>query len=316
MVWGNGLIPGGRFVYNMESTMREEKQKMQDYIVNVCGDVSNVSWLIKGTKNILYDPGMAYSAEQMIENVKKELKDAPLDAVLLSHSHYDHVAALPYVKKEWPNAVVYGSAHAAEILKKSSVRNTIRKFNEDAARGAGVSGVPPWDEECLQVDVAVKEGDVIVLGNHEIAVYETPGHTRCSLSYLVDRDVMFASETVGLFSGERYMPCYLVGYQICLDAVEKLRKARARRVFISHRGIQERSPEEIWDFLESQIIKTRQEIIGIIHTCETEEEQLLAMKERYHDSICVRGEQPDFAFLLNAKATLRLIGRECMEEKT
>ena len=40
---------------------------MSDYIVNVCGDSSNATWLIKGKSNILYEAGMAYSAEKMIE---------------------------------------------------------------------------------------------------------------------------------------------------------------------------------------------------------------------------------------------------------
>ena len=46
---------------------------MSDYIVNVCGDVSRAVFLIKGEKNILFDAGMAYSAKETIENIKKEL---------------------------------------------------------------------------------------------------------------------------------------------------------------------------------------------------------------------------------------------------
>ena len=49
---------------------------MKDYIVNVCGDASKATWLIKGEKNVLYEAGMAYSADKMIENIKKELQSA------------------------------------------------------------------------------------------------------------------------------------------------------------------------------------------------------------------------------------------------
>ena len=42
-----------------------------DYIINVCGDSSNATWLIKGNSgNVLYEAGMAYSAEKMIENIR------------------------------------------------------------------------------------------------------------------------------------------------------------------------------------------------------------------------------------------------------
>lgn len=287
---------------------------MRDYIVNVCGDESRATWLIKGTENVLYDAGMAYSAPQMIENIKSELDGAPLHAVIVSHSHYDHVAGLPFLRKEWPEIIVYGSAYAAKILEKPSARATMRRLSDDAARGAGLCRAPEYDESALRIDRIVREGDCISAGNHEILVYETPGHTKCSLSYLVDRDVVMASETVGVFTRGKYMPCYLVGFEMCLDAVKKLRQAPAKRVFISHQGIQEgRKPEEIWDYLEEELIKSKDEIIRIIKRYGTEEERLQAMKEKYHDGMVTEAEQPSFAFLLNAAATLKLVEKECME---
>ena len=44
-----------------------------DYIVCVCGDASRAAYLIKGEKNVLFDAGMAYSADKMIKNIKREL---------------------------------------------------------------------------------------------------------------------------------------------------------------------------------------------------------------------------------------------------
>lgn len=62
-------------------------------------DVSGVGkaavFLIKGEANILFEAGMAYAADLMIENIRRELGDGQVDAVLISHSHYDHVAGLP-----------------------------------------------------------------------------------------------------------------------------------------------------------------------------------------------------------------------------
>lgn len=288
---------------------------MSDYIINVCGDSSNATWLIKGDNgNVLYEAGMAYSAGKMIENIKKELNGDPLHAVILSHSHYDHVAGLPFVRMEWPNAVVYGSEYAAKILEKSSVRETMKRLSSDAAKGAGME-LPPYEDSLIKIDRTVKEGDIIRLGDTKIRVFETPGHTKCSVSYLVNDDVLMASETIGVFKGEWYMPCYLVGYQMSLDAVEKLRMLGAKRLFVSHRGI---SPDEdmdkVWEFLKRKLEETKQEIIEIIQTYETREEQMMAMKVRYHDNVVSESEQPSFAFLLNAAATLNIIEKECMEE--
>ena len=288
---------------------------MSDYIVNVCGDSSNATWLIRGNNgNVLYEAGMAYSAGRMIENIKKELNGEPLHAVILSHSHYDHVAGLPSIKKEWPDAVVYGSEYAAKILAKSSVRETMKKLSSDAAKGAGIE-LPQYEDSLIRIDRTVRESDVIRVGDTKIQVFETPGHTKCSVSYLVNDDVLMASETIGVFKGEWYMPCYLVGYQMSLDAVEKLRSLGAKRLFISHRGISaDRDMDKIWDFLKRKLEETKQEIVEIIQTYETREEQMMAMKARYHDNMVSESEQPSFAFLLNAAATLNIIEKECMEE--
>ncbi len=286
---------------------------MSDYIVNVCGDSSNVTWLIKGEANILYEAGMAYSADKMIENIKREIGDKPLDAVILSHSHYDHVAGLPYIKKEWPDAVVYGSEYAAKILLKPTVRETMKRLSTDAARGAGMDELPTYDDEAMKIDVTVKDGDIVTIGDHVIKVFETPGHTKCSVSFLVDDDVLLASETIGVFKGEYYMPCYLVGYQMVHDSIEKVRHAGAKRLFISHIGVlAEGDLEPTWDYLKRKLVESKDEIVEIIQNNATREEQLQIMKERYHDSIVTENEQPSFAFLLNAAATLSVVEKECM----
>ena len=165
----------------------------QDYITCVGGDESRAAFLIKGDENILYDAGMAYSAGKMIENIKRELKGEPLHAVLLSHSHYDHISGLPFLRKEWPDLKAYGSVRAKEIMEKPSARKVMRELSEAAAKGAGLSHAPEYDDEDLRVDVVAHEGDILTFGTRRVQVYETPGHTRCALSFLVDEDVIFAS---------------------------------------------------------------------------------------------------------------------------
>ena len=54
----------------------------------------------------MIDCGMAYSAGETISNIKEILNGRSLDYILISHTHYDHIGALPYIKKEFPDAVV------------------------------------------------------------------------------------------------------------------------------------------------------------------------------------------------------------------
>ena len=105
-------------------------------VIDVSGCGSGAVFLIKGKANLLFEAGMAYAADQMVENIKRELGDAELDAVLLSHSHYDHVAGLPAVRKAWPGVKTYASERAKEIFSETG------RFEDDPAskRRGGRSG--------------------------------------------------------------------------------------------------------------------------------------------------------------------------------
>ena len=45
-------------------------------VIDVSGCGSSAVFLIKGKANLLFEAGMAYAADQMVENIKRELGDA------------------------------------------------------------------------------------------------------------------------------------------------------------------------------------------------------------------------------------------------
>ena len=126
--------------------------------VDVSGRGKGAVLLIKGEKNIIFEAGMAYAAEKLAENIKRELKGETLDAVLISHSHYDHVAGLPELRKHWPDLKVYGSERAKEILMKPGALKTSRRLSGEAAAAAGLDWDSGYDDRELRVDVAVGDG--------------------------------------------------------------------------------------------------------------------------------------------------------------
>ena len=96
--------------------------------------------------------------------------------LLLTHGHYDHTTAVPALHRVYPQADIY--IHQAD------------------ANGAGSSLFPLAGEvDDLKL---YDEGDVIRLGDHEIQVLHTPGHSPGSVTLKVE-DVLFTGDT--LFAG-------------------------------------------------------------------------------------------------------------------
>ena len=96
--------------------------------------------------------------------------------LLLTHGHYDHTTAVPALHRVYPQADIY--IHQAD------------------ANGAGSTLFPLAGEvDDLKL---YDEGDVIRLGDHEILVLHTPGHSPGSVTLKVE-DVLFTGDT--LFAG-------------------------------------------------------------------------------------------------------------------
>ena len=118
------------------------------------------------------DPG---AEPELILSAAEKL-DCTVDKILLTHGHYDHTTAVPALHRVYPQADIY--IHQAD------------------ANGAGSTLFPLAGEvDDLKL---YDEGDVIRLGDHEIQVLHTPGHSPGSVTLKVE-DVLFTGDT--LFAG-------------------------------------------------------------------------------------------------------------------
>ncbi|MBQ6391927.1 MAG: MBL fold metallo-hydrolase [Eubacterium sp.] len=77
-------------------------------------NIGDSTLFIGSEKSAIIDTGMEYCSQRLVEEVRKELGDRPLDYILLSHSHYDHVCGLPAIRHAWPEVKVCAHPHAAK----------------------------------------------------------------------------------------------------------------------------------------------------------------------------------------------------------
>jgi hydroxyacylglutathione hydrolase len=122
----------------------------------------NYAWLLRDSGSgatAIVDPA---DAEPVIEAIEKA--GGRLDVILLTHHHADHTAGTDEVRARF-NCPVVGAA-------------------------ADVYRLPKLDE-------ALREGDVVRLGDATGRVIETPGHTRGQINFFFpDGDVLISGDTL------------------------------------------------------------------------------------------------------------------------
>lgn len=114
--------------------------------------------------------------------VDKDIEDslneegAKLKYILLTHGHFDHVAGIR------PNSDV-------KVVMNKEDLGWLNKTNQYLP----MFGMP--EMTIPSIDIFVNDGDILKLGNLEIKVLHTPGHTLGGVCYLVD-EKLFSGDTI------------------------------------------------------------------------------------------------------------------------
>lgn len=144
--------------------------------------IYGVNCYIVGDENtqkcIVIDPGGDFEKinEILLEN------EFQLEYVVLTHGHGDHIGATKRLLNEYDCKLV------AHFLEKDILNNP--KLNLSNQIGN--------EEIILEADLYVHDNDKIELGDLNIQIIHTPGHTKGSITLLIN-DNLFTGDT--LFSG-------------------------------------------------------------------------------------------------------------------
>lgn len=267
-----------------------------------------------GDEVAIYDCGMAYCHEGLIKTIKDKLAELghdKLDKVVLSHTHYDHMGALPYIIREWPDVKVIGGAKAKKVFASDGAKALMRKLGE-AARD---KYLPPEmhdmeiEVDGIRVDEVIEDGEHFSIGKYDVLAIWTPGHTDCSFAYLMNPgSIMFASESVGVLENEHHLhTSILKSMEDTIESAEKLKAVNPDVIICSHYGL---VPESIKDKYFDMYIECALQEKEFILSRFDKGYDFMRLAQDYEDeywSLSRSGAQPIEAFRENVTHILPLI---------
>lgn len=267
-----------------------------------------------GKTAILYDTGFAFTGARVAENVRRVLGDRPLAYIFLTHSHYDHAAGTPYLKRAYPDATVVAGEYAARIFAKPSARALMRDLD---AKAAHADGVEEYEDliDLLAVDRTVADGESVETGMGTYTALSLPGHTKCSVGYyFASEGLLLSSETLGVFNGaDDVVPSYLVGYRMTLDSIARVEALAPRAMLLPHFGLIE--GEDVKRYLSlarKRAVEVAQTVCEMLCVQKGVAEITEWFEKTFYHGY-VREIYPIDAMRLNTSITVELIRRELLK---
>ena len=235
--------------------------------------------------------------------LKRELEDYSFkpSLLLLTHSHFDHIGVAGYLKRDFPEMRIGASPVAAGVLQKEKALKLISTLEDEAARLAGEEPLPfiPFN-----VDLLLKEGQAI----DGIKVLETPGHTRCSLSYFFPEEkLLFVGDALGVVEEDGYIrPQFLSDYRAYLASIEKISSLLPLNIVMGHGGII--PEEESEDFLKKIKERTEEFASQILELYRKEGDPEKVFDIIFQEEYVGRKlNQPEQSYSINLRAMIKAV---------
>lgn len=223
-----------------------EPIKITDHFYQL-GTPSFPIYLSIGENAMLLEGGTGATFRLIVEQLRSlNVRPEKIKYITLTHTHSDHIGAIPHLRKLWPHIRVMASPQAEKLL--SSERTTKEFIVVDNSiteimrkKGEIVEDPPHLEHYDFHVDELLDEGDQIELGQGIIwTVHDTPGHSSCHLSFFEEKEgILMIGDATGFYVPEKdvFWPNYFESLELYCKSIRKLMLLPAKYGALCHNGV-------------------------------------------------------------------------------
>ncbi len=278
-------------------------------------------YLSIGEIGMLIEGGTGPTAQIIVEQLRElEIPPERIKFIALTHTHADHIGAIPRLKKIWKHIKVIGSKKGADILKNNGILKEFLWIDKNIAelmrKRKEIDSLPePLKEYDFTVEIIVKEGDRIELGDGIVwHVFETPGHSACHLAYYEEKEgCLIIGDATGFYVPEKdvFWPNYFDSLNKYLSSIRKLSNLDAKIGALSHNCVIQNGLKDYFDKAIKATIAYHEEMIERIKKGE-DKEQIATEKANWVNTLT--DIQP-YKVMLNLSRLLIKKSIEAIKEK-
>jgi glyoxylase-like metal-dependent hydrolase (beta-lactamase superfamily II) len=204
-------------------------------------------YLSMGEEGMIIEGGTGPTTDIIVKQIDMlGIDPAKISSICLTHTHLDHVGAVPRLRRLWPHLKVLAGSVGAECLQKEGFVQEFLPGDRMIAdilmeRGAITAQPAPLDAYDFKVDSIIEEGDTIDLGAGIVwHVFHTPGHSPCHISLVEEKEqTMVIGDMTGYFDPalDVFWPNYFASLEDYCNSIKKMTSIRALRGLLSHNGV-------------------------------------------------------------------------------
>lgn len=206
------------------------------------GHTESGVYLLDGKdETMIISGGMSYLVPSLMRQFQEfGLREDRARSILILHAHFDHIGVVPFFRRRHPDMKVYASFRAWQILGDSRNIQTINDFSRRVAERWGMNGAYAtyeldWPQGLVGENVS--EGTIIDLGDIAVHIFDTPGHSSCSISaYVPQLGALFPSDGGGIPYKDTIIVAANSNFTQYIESLKKLEALRVEYLCADHFG--------------------------------------------------------------------------------